>query len=232
MPEKRRKKRGRVSHIVTKEPKSRATRIKQWCLGSVLGLLLLSVLGNHISSVIPNLFQYIYSWYPKAHQIQKEKVWYAAGIQNKLKHRLAVAIWSDTEASWIGEGLESGETKWFSDTGPLYLSVQGDFILNRQPRFRLTHTYEGDEAYELETKTYDHKPTDDELKEIRPNKIGEILGGKLPKIVSFVDGTVIAFEVVGPTGINLHSVLPVVSEGQIVFPFQIPKDEAKKAIEK
>lgn len=167
---------------VAVESKSKVKRFTQWCLGTIFGLLLLAVIGNHISAVIPNPFQFVYNQFP---QSQKPTVWYAAGIKNSMKHHVSVGIWSNTQATWTVYTLQPEETKWFSEDAPIYMTVQGDVIADQTPHVRISHTYGGEEAYELKAKTFDRKPTDEELKSGQPNRITEILGGPVTQNCQF-----------------------------------------------
>lgn len=201
---------------------SKFKRLTQWCVGTILGLVLLGIIVNHLSDLIPNPFRYI------SHLIGKSDanaLWYAAGIRNNLDHHLNVGIWMKTKGVWVVDGLEPGETKWFPDTGPLYMTIQGDMIYKTNPRIQLTHTYDGEECYELETSLFDHQPTSDEMKTSPTNRIDAILGGPSPKTISFVDGTELTFDVVGPTGLKLETLIPVKYEGKMAYPFQVPESK-------
>jgi hypothetical protein len=182
-------------------------------------VILLGVIGNHISAVIPNPFRYFAS---RLTSTTTSQVWYGAAIRNNLHHTIDVGIWSNSRGIWIVDGLNSDETKWYQDTGPLFMDIQGDMILRQNPEIHLTHTYDGEECYELEMKAFDHAPSGEELKLSPLNRIDEILGGDSPKTISFVDGTKKTFEVFGPTGIKLQTLFPVKYKGETVFPFQVP----------
>jgi hypothetical protein len=232
----RRKKKSRTENPENKVPVkgsgSKFTRLKQWCLGTVLGLIVLSVIGNHISAVIPNPFRYLFN---RSNQSVKKKevLWYATGIKNGLKHFSNFSIWNNEDSSWHLDGYQPGETKWIVDIGPMYLSIAGDMIMDKEPRMRFHQTYQGPEIYELELKTFDHKPSDDELREIKPNIVTEILGGPWPKTLEFVDGASVTFDVFGPTGIKLKTIMPINGDaGPAVYPFQIPKEEKSTIPEK
>src|SRR5205807_8756963 len=126
-------------------------------------------------------------------------VWFACSVKNKMSHDVSIGIWEYSSASWGIDTLKPQQTKWVSDTGPLYMTILGDMIIQKNPRFDLTQTYEGQEAYELEAKSFDHKPNDDEVRSLSPNTIVAILGGQSPKTLNFVDGTSVTFDVFGPT---------------------------------
>jgi hypothetical protein len=224
MTAKRRNRKRQARKQPAKKLGSKLSRMQKWCLGTVFGLLLLAVIGNHISAVIPNPFQYIFSRFQKTSQKQKE-VWHAGGIKNSMKHEVSIGIWSHSKAAWEVDTLSPGQVKWYSDSGPFYMDVQGDMILSQNPRTRMTHTYTGQECYELESKTFDNQPNDEEIQSSLINRIEEIFGGPSPKVLNFVDGQEITFDIFGPTGIKAKILLPVISEGQGVFPFQIRKDQ-------
>jgi hypothetical protein len=226
---KQRKKRKPKPPVKPKKPlpKAASTRLKlitQWCIGTIIGVLVLSVIGNHISAVIPNPFSYLYNLVRPTNTQQKRIVWYTAGIQNKLNHELSITTWKDGNAVWYGETLKSGEIKLYSETGPIYIQIQGDFIAQLGEKPRLTHTYEGAECYELETKTFDHQPTDEEIKQAPVNKVEEVIGGPNPKVIKFVDGTKVTFDMFGPRNLKLRALLPEEYEGQMVYPFQLNRE--------
>lgn len=200
------------------ESKSKVKRFTQWCLGTIFGLLLLAIIGNHISAVIPNPFQFVVNQFP---QSQKPIVWYATSIKNSIKHEISVGVWSNTQTTFVVYTLQPEETKWFSEDAPIYMTIQGDMVAQQIPLVRVSHTYEGEEAYELIATTFDRQPSDDELKSVKPNNIIEIIGGPEPKIVSFVDGTEISFDVFGPRNEELNVILPIIAEGKYFYPFQV-----------
>jgi hypothetical protein len=213
-----------IKKILETEPNSKSKRITQWCLGSILGILIVSVIGNHISAVIPNPFSYFYRLFNSSTTEQKTTVWYTASIQNKLSHTVSISTWKDSDFIWYGDTLKPDAIKQLSETGPIYLQIQGDFIAQLGENNRLTHTYEGVECYELEMKSFDHQPTDWEIKQSPVNKIDEIMGGPEPKVINFVDGTKVYFDVFGPTNVKLKALLPETYEGQMVYPFQMNKE--------
>jgi hypothetical protein len=179
-----------------------------------------------MSAVIPNPFSYLYNLVRPAHKQQKKTVWYTAGVQNKLKRDLSISTWKDSADGWHADTFKPDQVKRYSETGPVYIQIEGDLIgqLGKHPRF--SHTYEGVECYELEVQTFDHQPTDEEIRQAPINRVEEIIGGPHPKEIQFVDGTRITFDVFGPTNIKLKALLPEEYEGQVVYPFQLNKDKS------
>lgn len=196
------------------------TRIQKWCLGTVVGLLLLGVIGNQISAVIPNPFQLVFGRFQQSRQKHSSETWFAGGVKNSLNRSVSIGTWSHTEAVWLLDTLQPGETRRLVETGPLYLIMQGDLVLQKSP-FYFTHTYDGEESYELETNSLDHQPNNEELESSPLSHITKVLGSK--KTLCFLDGTKMTFDIAGPTGLRPKTILPVKTEDQLVFPFQIPK---------
>ena len=199
-------------------------RIKRWLLGSVLGILVLSVIGNHVSTVIPNPFQYVLRLFTDRVGSPAPEAWFAARVKNNIGHDLSVGTWSQSLTLWRVHTIKDGETLRIQDTGPIYLTIQGDLVGNVDPP-RLTHTYEGEECYELEIIKLPHSPNDEEINLAPLNRVEGVIGGPSPKTVSFLDGKKLSFDVIGPTGIRLKAMLPSYYEGQMIFPFQIPENK-------
>jgi len=197
------------------------TRAQKWLLGSVVGVILLGVLGNQLSNIVPNPFQYILRSLrvspPDTHG------WYAARIQNRLERELSYMIRSYKDTIWQGDTLRSGEIKAFSDTGPLYVVLQGDFfaLLGSQKELRhLTHTYGGMEAYELVVARFPIEPISKQLDKAPLSHVDKVLGGSKPKVLTFADSPDIPFSVVGPNGLKLPTVIPAIVNDEPVYPFQ------------
>jgi hypothetical protein len=177
----------------------RTGQFTRWCLGTILGVLVLSVIGNLISATVPNVF--VWTW-KKIFRVHQQKIWQAAAIKNDLEHQVALTVWSDSQGMWIGDTWNDGDIKTFVEENPIRVMIQGDFVAQLQPP-RLTHTYEGTEAYVLESTLFDHEPTTEELTTLKPNRIVKIIGGPNPKSIPFVDGALIPFDVLNPLGKRL-----------------------------
>lgn len=207
-------------NVLPKSVLPTVSRFKAWCLGTILGLLFLSVLGNHISDAIPNVFQLVYKQVFSSELNKKQGVWCAALLKNEIEHDLNFSVWSYEQRTWLIDTLRAGETRKLVETGPIYVGINGDNIYETKPRIKFSQTYEGPEVYELESHTFDQEPSNVENGNLKMNYITDIIGGPFPKVLKFVDGTTVTFDLFGPTGIKLKQQLPVTVGGQPIYPFQ------------
>lgn len=191
--------------------------VRNWFLGTVLGVIVLSVVANLISNVIPNpIDRLLRQWrrIPPPH-------WYGAAIMNDTSREISIGVWNSHRQVWEIDTLGVRKTKPFWDNGPIYIDIQGDMIYEEQPRKRITHTYEGNECYELLGTFFAREPNDSEINSLKPNRIVEIIGvGPNTKELTFVKGPSINFEVVWPNGAAARSLLPEVKGGMIIYSFQ------------
>lgn len=198
---------------------------KAWLLGSVFGVLLLGVIGNQLSASIPNPFEIAREFFISTFGEKEKIIWHAAGVKNALKHEVSLGFWSRSEKdgprTWMIETLQPEETTWLVEDAQIYLMVQGEMVANFNPE-RMTHTYEGEEAYELECATFDSKPSEQQLADLKPNRIDRMFGSR--KIIPFVDGSKVGFEMFGGSGKILPTVLPITAEGNYFYPFQQPSE--------
>lgn len=194
-------------------------RIKAWLLGSVFGVLLLGVIGNQLSASIPNPFEIARDFIVSALGKKQTIVWYVAGVKNSLKHEVSLAFWSKGSGyrTWVIDTLQPEETKWLVEDAPIYVMVQGEMIANLEPE-RMTHTYDGEEAYQLECATFDSEPSEQQMADLKPNRIDRMFGSR--KIIPFVDGSKVGFEMFGGSNEILPTVLPIKAEGDYFFPFE------------
>jgi hypothetical protein len=220
MNRKGRKKKTAKGKTTIKKTGSKFIQIQKWCLGTILGLLVLAVVGNQISAVIPNPIQFIFSQFQQSHQKHESKTWFAGGVKNSLNRAVSIGTWSHSQALWLIDTLQPSETRWYLEPGPIYLIMQGDLIVQKHP-FYFTHTYDGEECYELETNFFERQPNNEEIEASSLTRVTEVLGAK--KTLYFLDGTKITFDIFGPTGLRPKILLPAKIEDRLVFPFQIPK---------
>jgi hypothetical protein len=191
--------------------------VRNWFLGTVLGVIVLSVVANLISNAIPNPIDRLLRQWRGVPPPQ----WHAAVIMNDTTREISIGVWEHGGVIWGIYTLGPRTTKTFCDTGPIYIKVQGDMIYEQEPRERLTHTYEGNECYELSGPVFTRKPTDTEIRGLKANRIVEIIGkGANTKVLKFAAGPSINFEVVWPNGAAAKTLLPEVKGGMIVYSFQ------------
>jgi hypothetical protein len=191
--------------------------VRNWFLGTVLGVIILSVIANLISNAVPNpIDRLLRRW-----RGSPPPEWHAAAIMNDTSRSISIGVWEHGGVIWGIYTLGPRTMKTFWDTGPIYIKVQGDMIYEQVPRERLTHTYEGNECYELFGPVFTHKPTETEMSAVKPNRIVEIIGtGANTKVLKFAGGIPINFEVLWPNGAAARTLLPEVKGGMIVYSFQ------------
>gem|GEM_PF-6925530 len=207
------RKRPRTSVLPYRKP----PLLRNWCLGTILGVVIVSVVANLISDALQTPISELFHRWPKSRLYQ----WQAAPIMNDTNREISIEVWNSRKHVWELDTLASRATKPFWDTGPVYMIVQGDMIYEQVPRERITHTYKGDECYELSGTVFEHEPSDVEITALAPNRIVQIIGmGPNTRVLTFVQGPSINFEVMLPNGNTAKTLLPEVKGGLIVYAFQ------------
>lgn len=140
-------------------------------------------------------------------------VWYAASLANQTNYPVCFSVYHPEHNIWALVSINPHSTKSFViKNHTVDVSVNGDMIFEREPRERLTHTYDGPEAYVLEGPTFDHEPSDTEKSTAPANQFKEMIGGHRV----LVSRNVIYFGLIGPTEGGLKTYIPDAPTGKVL----------------
>lgn len=138
--------------------------------------------------------------------VKASDVWYVASLANQTDYPMTFSVFRPEKKIWGIVPIEPHSVKTFSvKNHTVDVMLNGEMLLYRDPRERLTHTYDGVECYVLEGPTYAHEPTEDDLRAAPPNQFLEMVGGN-PLPLS--NGKVIYVSLLNPRSGELKTFIP------------------------